>query len=43
MINGSIVMFWRQSILEKYIENIREEGFDVYIFDCKSWDKSRGV
>ncbi|WP_238552871.1 barstar family protein [Paenibacillus alvei] len=40
MINGSIVMFWRQSILEKYIENIREEGFDVYIFDCESWDKN---
>ncbi len=29
MINGSIVMLWRQRILEKYVENIREEGFDV--------------
>ncbi|EFM10710.1 Barstar (barnase inhibitor) [Paenibacillus curdlanolyticus YK9] len=40
MINGSIVMFWRPSLLEKYIENIREEGFDVYIFDCESWDRN---
>lgn len=28
MMNGSIVMFWRQSILEKYVENIMEQGFD---------------
>ncbi|WP_238177840.1 barstar family protein [Paenibacillus contaminans] len=41
IINGSIVMFWRQSILEKYVDNIKEEGFDVYIFDCESWDKNR--
>jgi len=40
MINGSIVMFWRQSILEKYVENIREEGFDIYLFDCEAWDKN---
>ncbi|WP_245595995.1 barstar family protein [Paenibacillus taiwanensis] len=40
MMNGSIVMFWRQSILEKYVEHIREEGFDVYLFDCESWDKN---
>ncbi|MFD1136637.1 barstar family protein [Paenibacillus urinalis] len=40
MMNGSVVMFWRQSILEKYIENIREEGFNVYIFDCELWDKN---
>lgn len=40
MMNGSIVMFWRQSVLEKYVENIREEGFDVYLFDCESWDKN---
>ncbi|AFC30187.1 Barstar [Paenibacillus mucilaginosus 3016] len=36
MMNGSIVMFWRQSMLEKYVENIKKEGFDVYSFDCDS-------
>jgi len=40
MMNSSIIMFWRQSILEEYVKNIREEGFDVNLFDCKTWDKN---
>jgi hypothetical protein len=40
MMNGSIVVFWRHSILEKYVENIRAEGFEVYHFNCESWDKN---
>lgn len=39
MVNGSVIKFWRQSVMEKYIENIKKEGFDVYTFDCFNWDK----
>ncbi|MEC0226751.1 hypothetical protein [Paenibacillus alba] len=28
MCNGSVMMFWRQSIMEKFIEGIRNEGFE---------------
>ncbi|WP_309244130.1 barstar family protein [Paenibacillus sp. GbtcB18] len=38
MMNGSIVMFWRQEILERYMEKIRGEGFDIYLIDCESSD-----
>ncbi|WP_317956410.1 barstar family protein [Paenibacillus chitinolyticus] len=38
MMNGSIVMFWRQEVLEKYIEKIRGEGFDICLIDCESSD-----
>ncbi|MBH5316482.1 barstar family protein [Paenibacillus sp. GSMTC-2017] len=38
--NGSIVKFWSQSILDKTIQNIREEGFEINCFDCESWDKN---
>jgi RNAse (barnase) inhibitor barstar len=40
MKNGSIVKYWRQSILEKHVENIRAEGFDVYHFNCELWNKN---
>ncbi|MDQ6419582.1 barstar family protein [Paenibacillus sp. LHD-117] len=41
MKNGSIVLFWSQSRLEKNVERIKEEKFDVYLFDCASWDSEK--
>ncbi len=40
ILNGSIVIFKKASILEKHITNISKEGFDIYLFDCASWDQS---
>jgi RNAse (barnase) inhibitor barstar len=40
MVNGSVIMFWQQSILGKFIESIRKEGFDMYFFDCERWDEN---
>jgi RNAse (barnase) inhibitor barstar len=39
MLNGAIIMFWQQNILEKFIENVRSEGFDCYYLDCENWDE----
>lgn len=40
LVNGSVMMFWQQSIMEKFIEGIKNEGFDVYYLDCENWDNS---
>lgn len=38
MQNGSITLFWNNSIFEKSIQAIKLEGFDIYSFNCNEWD-----
>ncbi|MDX8365507.1 barstar family protein [Cytobacillus sp. IB215665] len=40
MQNGSVKLFWRNEILDKYISAISREGFEVYTFDCSNWDSN---
>ncbi|WP_075620117.1 barstar family protein [Paenisporosarcina indica] len=38
MQDGSVTLFWNNSIYEKNIESIKLEGFDIYSFDCTEWE-----
>ena len=39
--NGSVIMFWKNSLMERNIEQLKQEGFDVYDFDCTNWDEKK--
>jgi len=41
MRDGSVVMFWRHSIVETKVEQLDAEGFDFYRFECESWDRQK--
>lgn len=38
MMNGSMSLYGQRSILEKDVEKIEAEGFEVFQFDCAAWD-----
>lgn len=40
MINGSLILYNRRSIIEKEIKKIEAEGFDVFRFECAEWDEA---
>lgn len=40
LLNGSVKLFWRNEILDKFITEISCEGFDIYTLDCTKWDKN---
>lgn len=38
LLNGSVKLFFKNSILDNYIDLISKEGFDIYCFDCSQWN-----
>jgi RNAse (barnase) inhibitor barstar len=36
--NGSVTLFYNNTILNKNIEKIKLEGFEIYNFDCAEWE-----
>jgi RNAse (barnase) inhibitor barstar len=38
LLNGSVKLFWRNEILDKYINEISREGFQIYTLDCSKWN-----
>lgn len=38
MLNGSVKLFIRNEILNKYITDLSREGFKIYTFDCSKWN-----
>ncbi|KAA0955383.1 barstar family protein [Sporosarcina sp. ANT_H38] len=38
MQDGCVTLFWNHSIYEENIETVRQEGFDIYSFDCTEWE-----
>jgi RNAse (barnase) inhibitor barstar len=36
--NGSVSLYWKESVWRHYIEALRTEGFDVYEFNCSNWN-----
>ncbi|MEH7453871.1 barstar family protein [Gottfriedia acidiceleris] len=38
LLNGSVKLFWKEEILDKYVTEISSEGFDIYELDCSNWN-----
>ncbi|MBP0724077.1 barstar family protein [Bacillus sp. RG28] len=38
LLNGSVKLFWNEEILDKYLTEISNEGFDIYTLDCSKWN-----
>ncbi len=38
LLNGSAKLFWRNEILDQYLNEISNEGFDIYTLDCSKWN-----
>jgi RNAse (barnase) inhibitor barstar len=38
LLNGSVKLFWRNEILDRFISDISREGFDIYTLECSEWD-----
>lgn len=37
LFNGSVKLFWRNEILDKFVNDISSEGFEIYTLDCSEW------
>lgn len=40
IVDGSVKLFWNKDIFAKYNQQIALEGFEIYSFDCSSWDNT---
>jgi RNAse (barnase) inhibitor barstar len=37
LLNGSVKLFWRNEKLDKFVNDISSEGFEIYTLDCSEW------
>jgi len=41
LLNGAVNLFWKEEILDKYVSEISNEGFDIYEIDCSKWKSNQ--